>query len=187
MMPRKNNAVHFLHGTKSRVKDNAPGFVSGRPKCPKHLCAAARKEFKRCVNLLATRGTLTEGDGTLLALYAEIYSRWVATKETIGTDLMIQTQVTDNNGNLRTVTRLNPLLKVLDVCESKLVTLAAKLGITPVDRARSKQTEINPQRDVVPGSLEDTNPELFSGAPVIPFVPLAPESIDEETDVTDGQ
>jgi P27 family predicted phage terminase small subunit len=142
VMPRKNDAQHFLEGTKSRVQDT-PGFQGGRPKLPKHLCPAARSEMKRCIKLLEERGTLTPGDQSLLAVYAEIYSRWVLAKEQVGADLMVTVQVTDNNGTLRSVTRLNPLLKVVDVCEAKLVTLAAKLGLTPVDRARSKQTSIS--------------------------------------------
>jgi P27 family predicted phage terminase small subunit len=181
MMPRKNDAQHFLEGTKSRAKDT-PSFQAGRPKLPKHLSPAARSEMKRCIALLEARGTLTEGDVTVLSVYAEIFSRWVNAKRDVGDALMIKTTIIDPHGKQIVVERLNPLLKVVDVCEAKLVTLAAKLGLTPVDRARSKQTDISKNKDgVVPGSIADLYPEmLLPQKDVLPFVPLAPEGAENE-------
>jgi phage terminase small subunit len=44
-----------------------PAFVGGRPKFPKHLSPVSRAEFKRCVQLLEQRGTVTPGDGATRA------------------------------------------------------------------------------------------------------------------------
>jgi P27 family predicted phage terminase small subunit len=179
MMPRKNDAQHFLEGTKSRVKDT-PGFQAGRPKFPKHLCKAARAEMKRCIALLEARGTLTPGDVTVLSVYAEIFSRWVAAKQQLGEDLMVMTTIINPHGKEVVVQRVNPLLKITEQCEAKLITLAAKLGLTPVDRARSKQTSIVDDKDKPP-----TLDELMGGSKVLEgpalYVPTPPPtSLDEE-------
>jgi P27 family predicted phage terminase small subunit len=171
-MPRKNEKVHWLEGTKSRVKDT-PGFKAGRPKFPKHLCPAARAEFKRCVGLLEERGTITPGDVTILAVYSEVFSRWVQAKQSIGNELMVTTTILDPHGKEILVQRLNPLLRVAESCEAKLVTLASKLGLTPVDRARSKQTEIEPKDEPVPTYS-------FEPREVIQFTPTPPpDTLDE--------
>jgi P27 family predicted phage terminase small subunit len=110
------------------------------------------------------RGTVTEGDFATLAIYAEIYSRWVDAKRSIATDgLMIVTQVTDNNGNLRTVSRINPLIKVAEGCESRMLSFCRALGLTPADRDKVKQTSVNPKEEIVPGSIADLYPHLVKG------------------------
>jgi P27 family predicted phage terminase small subunit len=182
VMPRKNTAQHFLEGTKAHPPAlGAPTFQGGRPKLPKHLCPAARAEMKRCIKLLEARGTLTEGDVTVLSVYAEIFSRWVLAKQAIGVELLIKTTIVDPHGKMTVVERLNPLLKVVDACEAKLVALAAKLGLTPVDRARSKQTDNSAEKNgIVPGSIGDLYPELLTPQKdVIQFVPIAPEGADD--------
>ena len=153
--PTKSLNQHKLHGTPARTADKPSAFVGGRPKYPTHLSPIARSEFKRCVKLLEERGTLTPGDAATLAVYAEVYARWIQAKREIGDELMITTQVTDNNGTLRTVTRLHPLLKVAEVCEARLLSLAKSMGLTPVDREHSKPTQVNAGEEIIPGSLAD--------------------------------
>ena len=87
-------------------------MAADRPKFSKHLSHAGRQEFKRVVAILEERETYTAGDYAVVAVYAEVYARWVQAKKAIGDELMVTTQVTDNNGNLRSVTRLNPLSRL---------------------------------------------------------------------------
>jgi P27 family predicted phage terminase small subunit len=173
--PAKSAERNWLQGTKTQAKTPA-AFVGGRPRVPRHLGPVARKAFKRAVQLLENRRTLTPSDETTLELYAQCYARWFQATNEVGTALMIETQVTDNNGNLRTVRRINPLLKIVAETEGRLLAFAKSLGFTQTDIGRCKTTAINPENEIVPGSLADTNPELFSSelAPVLQFVPIAP-------------
>jgi phage terminase small subunit len=80
------------------------------------------------------------------------------------------------------VRRLNPLLKVAEHCEGRLLALAKSLGLTPKDRDSVKPTRPNGDEEIIPGSLADTNPELFGGVPKVTpiYTPMPPET--EESD-----
>lgn len=182
----KSFEQHLLHGTVPQSRPEKPSvFVSGRPLFPKHLSPAARQEFKRCVKLLERRGTLTPGDQAALAVYSEVYARWVLAKQAIGDDLMQETVVTDNHGVARTVRRVHPLLKVVQNCEAQLLALAKSLGLTPVDREKAKPTKPNEDEEkIVPGSCADLMPELFglppkAGRRIVPIAPPIVEEIEE--------
>lgn len=160
--PRKTEAEHRLHGTVSQAKPvTASPIVGGRPKFPKHLSIVARKEFKRVCGLLEARGVLTPGDEALIALHAEVYSRWISAKEEMGSRLMIRITVMDNNGEPHEKDVLHPLLKVAQACETRLQALAKELSLTPLARDKARITSESKDREVVPGSLAETNPELF--------------------------
>jgi len=158
---------HFMQGTTPRGKGDTPSvFKSGRPKIPAHLSKAGRTEFKRVCKILLDRGTSTEGDFATLAVYAEIYARWIQAKASIETEgLMITAAVTDNHGKLRTVSRLNPLIKVAEGCESRMLSLCKSMGLTAVDRDKVKQTSVNPKDEIVPGSIADLYPHLVERKP----------------------
>jgi phage terminase, small subunit, putative, P27 family len=133
---------HFVEGTTSKAKTAVESvYVGGRPKIPGHLSKDARSEFKRACKILLDRGTATPGDFVTLALYAEVYARWVESKKQLGSEFIITTQVTDNNGNLRTVDRPNPLIKVVETAEGRLHSLARTLGLTPGDRDKVRKTK----------------------------------------------
>lgn len=179
--PAKSTYLHKLHGTQSQAAADKPsGFVGGRPKFPKHLSPAAKKAFEHAVALLEARHTLTEGDEVMLALYATVYERWLEAKSCLVGNLMVDIPVLDSNGQVHVVKRVNPLLKVATECEARLLTIDKTLGLSPVDRERSKQTALDPKEEVVPGSIEDLNPEwLNPRADVIPFTPLPPSTEEE--------
>jgi P27 family predicted phage terminase small subunit len=159
---KKTIRQHLLQGTLPQHKPEKPSaFEGGRPKIPQHLSKVARAEFKRLVRFLESRGTVTEGEYGIAAVYSEVFARWVSCKKQIGDELMITTQVTDNNGNLRTVSRLNPLLKVAQACETRLASLSDSLGLTPKSREKVKQTAPNQKEEVVPGSMADLMPDLL--------------------------
>lgn len=181
---------HLRDGTVPQGKPDKPSaFVGGRPKAPAHLSLVARQEFKRCVDLLLKRGTVTPGDVSTLAVYAEVFARWIQAKRQIGDQLMIETEAADSHGQVRIVQRLNPLLKVVENCEGRLLALAKNLGLTPKDRESVKPTRPNGDNEIIPGSIADTNPELFGGQPKVApmpiYVPVAPES--EESDGDDEE
>jgi P27 family predicted phage terminase small subunit len=141
---------HLLSGTVPQSKNTASQFKGGRPKYPKHLSKTARVEFKRNVQLLEQRGTVTPGDFAILALQAEAYARWVIAKEQLGEEYMVETTVTNNHGEVRTVRKLNPLLKVVESAEHRLLALSKALALTPIDRDKAKLTS-----DRTPVKTED--------------------------------
>jgi P27 family predicted phage terminase small subunit len=182
--PAKAQERHWLEGSKTQAKNGPAAFVGGRPKIPKHLSPVAKKAYKRAVQLLENRRTLVPSDEVTLELYASTYALWLQAKAECAGDLMIETSVTDNNGKVRIVRKLNPVLKVLETSSAKLLALAKSLGLTQVDIGRCKLVADETENDgVVPGSIADLYPELLTPQKdVIPFVPLAPEGAEEETE-----
>ena len=163
-MPREAKTIrqHLLHGTVPQGKPDKPSlYAGGRAKIPAHLSRAARTEFKRYAKILEDRDTRTPGDFATLAHLAENSARWIFLKRQIGDEYMVTTQVTDNNGNLRTVTRLNPLLKVLAQIEARIQSLLKSLGLAPDSRDRIKPTSPDGEEKVIPGSVADLYPELL--------------------------
>lgn len=156
--PRKSQADHDLTGTKTQAHQDKPSlYRAGRPKIPNHLSRVARSEFKRIVGLLEERGTVTPGDLAIIALLAEVYSRWVAAKAQVGNDLMIETTVKDTNGEPVIVQRLNPLLKVVSDCERQIKSLTTSLGLTPLHRDKIKPAvggrSVENEAEDVPGTV----------------------------------
>jgi P27 family predicted phage terminase small subunit len=157
-MPRQPKTQHenWLKGTVSQAKPSSPShFQGGRPVFPKHLSKVAKQEFKRCVQLLEVRGTVTPADTVILAVYSEVYARWQQAKREIGDSLMLETTLLDSHGVARIVRRLNPLLKTVETCESKMISLAKSLGLTPVDREKAKPTQPHEAADgPLPGTVD---------------------------------
>jgi P27 family predicted phage terminase small subunit len=183
--PAKSPERHWLDNTVSQAKNGTAAFVGGRPKVPRHLSPIARRAFKRAVKLLEDRGTLVESNETALELYAETYARWLRVKTEVGDAMMIDVSVTDNNGKVRVVRKLHPGLKLLAETESRLLALAKSLGLTQVDLGRCKRVADATEKDgVVPGSIGDLYPELLTPKKdVLPFVPIAPETEEEDENV----
>ena len=160
--PRKSAEERALSGLPSHSPAlTASQIAPGRPKFPKHLSVEARGEFKRICKLLAERNVLTDGDVCLIGLYSECYARWVQCKTEIGSELMVVHEFLDANGMCHSARRLNPLLKVLQTAEARLQALAKELSLSPLQRDKAKPTSGVNKRDVVPGSLAESNPEMF--------------------------
>lgn len=164
----KSTAEHWLSGTASeagRVRNDrkivASQYQSGRPKFPKHLSKIARHEYKRVCKFLADRRTLSEADFYTISVLAEVYARWIAAKDELGTNFIVTTTVTDKTGKSVIVTRENPLCKIVSDCESKILSLSKALGLTPADRDRVKQLQSDASEEIIPGSIQDLHPEWF--------------------------
>ena len=147
-------------GRESRAK-TAPEFQGGRPKCPRHLSAAARAEWRRCVRLMENRKTVTEGDFALLAVYAEVFARWVAAKTEMGDQLIVEETVLTSNGAPIVKRKTNPLLKIVENCEREIKSIAEKLGLTPITRARVNPTTGSVDAPPAPGTAGALYPHLF--------------------------
>jgi P27 family predicted phage terminase small subunit len=183
--PAKSNELHRLHGTKPQSRAATESvFVGGRPKFPGHLSKVARAEAKRVVKLLEDRRTVTPGDIALISLYAEVYSRWVATKAAIGDELMVEIKIKDSNGAIHSTQRLNPLLKVAQADEAKLIQLTTQMGLTPAARDRVRPTKAQRNNlEVIAGSVADLMPGLLEPRGIAdnhPEVVAPPDRIEED-------
>jgi len=145
--------VHALRGTKSEVgrirqdRLKSPTVPTSRPKPPKHLSPEAVLEFKRVSKILAERRTETTGDFSILGVYAEVYSRWVSAKRTLADQgLEIECTLLDSNGQAHVNRKLNPMLKVVESCETKLLSLLKSLGLTPNSRETVKPAREKPRK-----------------------------------------
>ncbi len=168
--PAKPIELHQLCGTTPQNKVPTTSVYSGgRPRIPTHLSPVARTEFKRACKILLDRGTATEGDFVTLAVYSEVYARWREAKAEVIGKLMIETTIKDSNGVMKVVTRLNPLIKVAEAAESRLLALASKLGLTPSDRDRVKPTKTKRELEVIPGSMAHLMPELLAEDVQVPI------------------
>ena len=77
----------------------------------KHLGATARYIYNKIGRMLVANGVLTEADGTILALYAQVWSLWAKASEERDTKGIVQ-------------------------CGLLLEKYGSRLGLSPVDRAR---------------------------------------------------
>ena len=167
--PRKTEAEHRLHGTVSQAKPvQASPIIGGRPRFRRDASPRARREFKRIVKLLEDRGTVTPADQDLIALYADVFDRYLACKEEIGSRLMVEVTVCDSNGEAHKKSVVHPLLKVLQSCESRMAQLIRELSLTPLARDKARVTSESKDRDIVPGSLAETHPELMGKVLTMP-------------------
>lgn len=87
--------------------------------------------------MLLQRGSLTEGDATALALYAETFARWCAAKqEIVQRGLTIENTVLDKTGAAVISRKVNPALRIAENCERSLRSFLRELGLTPQSRER---------------------------------------------------
>lgn len=96
--------------------------------CPEHLDEPARAEWGRVLAVLQPLGVVTSLDRALLAVYCASWSRWVACEQGIDAGGLV---VEGHRG----VMSPNPLLRVGRDARDATLKAAAKLGLTPVDRA----------------------------------------------------
>lgn len=109
------------------------------PHCPKHLDKWAKAEWKRMAPILLRLGVLTEADGTALAAYCQLYSRWVQLENRI-----------QNVGDFMLEDKQHPLIVASRQTLQLLRSFCTEFGMTPSARGRM----------VAPGEKEDDD---FSG------------------------
>jgi P27 family predicted phage terminase small subunit len=136
---------HALQGTERRV--TVPNVINlavqgGRPKCPRHLSKAARKEWMAIVKLLESRSVLDPGAGNTLELWATTKARWLEAKQDLETrGLMLQVQKATSKGELYMTEAENPMLAISEKCEAQLIQLTKALGIEPASREKVKKVK----------------------------------------------
>jgi P27 family predicted phage terminase small subunit len=114
---------------KRALNKDEPKF-GGTAKCPPHLDAEAKKEWKRVSKELEAVGLLTTVDRAALAAYCAAWSRWVAAEENIqkfGTVIKAP-----KSGH----PMQNPYLTIANTALDHLRKFASEFGMTPSSRSR---------------------------------------------------
>ena len=105
------------------------GALAALPRCPAHLDAVARREWRRLASVLHSLGVLTVVDRTALAVYCQCYSRWVEAEEKLAaTPMLLKTP----SGYVQQ----SPWLSVANKQIELMGRYMGELGLTPVARAR---------------------------------------------------
>jgi P27 family predicted phage terminase small subunit len=147
--PRKPTVLKVLEGNpgKRPLPKNEPKPEPLAPKCPAHLDKAAKREWKRVVDLLEPLGLVNKLNMAALAAYCQVYSRWVEAEGMIRKHGML---VKTPNG----YPQLSPFMTVANRCLDQMKSYMVEFGMTPASMSR---ISINP------GEAKDDMESLLSG------------------------
>jgi len=129
--PRKPTVLKLLEGNPGRrpLPKNEPKPAPVMPKCPTHLNAAAKREWKRVSIDLEPLGLLTKIDMAALAAYCMAYSRWVEAENMIRKHGML---VKSPNG----YPMQSPYLAIANKAVEQMKSFLTEFGMTPAARSR---------------------------------------------------
>lgn len=151
--PRKSLDEHKLASTQPKYAEE-PALVAGRPKFPKNISGEARKKFKALCAMLQERRHLTNADGELLALYCHAYDRNQKALTKLAEEGEVRVYVRlDSNGQPHDQEKKNLWLDVAQNAEKTMLACLDRLGLTPLNRAKVKETTPNRKKELVPGSM----------------------------------
>jgi len=138
--PAKPLAVHELQNTKSEAA-LTPDVAPSRPRYPKGLTGEGRKIWKALAGVLERRRTLTEGEAELLRIYAHLFVRHSKAMERLAEEGEICTYYRLNNhGESVPSVKPNLWLAVAQDAEKSMTGILDRLGLSPLNRAKVKQT-----------------------------------------------
>lgn len=126
----KPTALKLLEGNpgKRALPRDEPRPAAGLPTCPTHLCAKARREWRRIGQELAAVGMITRVDRAALAAYCAAYARWADAE----TKAQEQGILVKTNGQVMT----NPYIRVAESAMKLMRQFLVEFGLTPSSRSR---------------------------------------------------
>jgi P27 family predicted phage terminase small subunit len=127
----KPTALKKLAGNpgKRPLNDREPQARLAIPKCPAHLDAIAKKEWKRISKLLLGMKVLTEADYIALGNLCQAYSTQIQAQNKLSqTGLLFKTR----SGYVQQ----SPLFTIVATQQSIVNKLLAEFGLTPSSRSR---------------------------------------------------
>lgn len=114
---------------KGRRREDEPVPPDALPRCPAHLSAVARKEWRRLVKPLHDMGVLSTTDRAALAAYCQAWARWVEAEEQLQkTPVLLKTP----SGYVQQSPWLSVANKQLEIMGRYM----GELGLTPASRSR---------------------------------------------------
>jgi P27 family predicted phage terminase small subunit len=141
-------SIKLLKGTRrDRLPTAEPRPRSARPKCPGHLDAVAKAEWKRRVEEFDESRVLTKNDSALLALYCQAFSRYRKAQDDIEEyGLLIET----DQGSWKA----NPAVQIQATAEAFMSRVLIEFGGSPSARTRVKAAEADGPRDALSEFLQ---------------------------------
>ena len=127
--------LKVVRGTlrKGRANAHEPALPVEIPRCPAHLGAEAKREWKRVSRELAGYGLLTRIDRAALALYCEAWGRWVEAEEALRKyGVMIKAP----SG----FPMQSPYLAIANKAMEQIRALLTEFGMSPSSRTRVHAT-----------------------------------------------
>ena len=126
-----------------------PQYAAELPSAPRHLSAAAQREWRRVGKYLVAAGVMTAVDRAVLALYCQAYARWVEAEK----QLAKPEALTDTTPNGMTV--MSAWLTIANKAMDQVKRYGAELGLTPASRTRIHVEQTEARKSLVE--------ELFEG------------------------
>lgn len=147
--------VHLLKGNPSKLPaDKLRDQLQPEtevPKCPPHLSAEAKREWKRITVELERYGLVSQMDRSALAVYCQAYGRWVNAEKRIkalGEDGLVDE--TPNGYK-----QIGVWLQISNRAVEQMHRFLAEFGMTPSSRSRvtpSPQQDLFGDDEQQPGS-----------------------------------
>jgi len=133
--PPVSAAVKRLSGNpgKRAIRDDA-AFESRVPRCPAHLTAEARREWRRVVRELAEAGLLTTVDRAALACYCQAWADWVDAQAHIDEGGRVCTSETGYQYQ-------SPWVSIAKNAMEQMRRFMTEFGMTPSSRSRVHPAE----------------------------------------------
>jgi len=125
----KPTALKELEGSRIRRKGDEPK-PSGVPKCPAHLSADAKKEWRRISRELLGLGLLTAIDRAALAGYCAAWARWIEAE----TNIQKFGSVIKSPKSGYPIQ--NPFVGVANTAMTQMRSFLIEFGMTPASRSR---------------------------------------------------
>lgn len=135
--PIPSKIINIMGGrqhTHRPPRDQEPKPPEKVPRCPKHLDAMAKKEWRRAVKLLGEVGLLAELDMATLAGYCQAYSEWARATMEVSTPGKPGPVYIDKQG----IPHMNPWIRVAKESFEKMMKCAVLIGMSPSSRASLK-------------------------------------------------
>lgn len=126
-----------------------PAAPTRTPRVPSFLNEHAKKEWRRMVKLLVRLRLYTDVDRAALAMYCQVYGRWVAAEleleKKIGRAGSVEAALVavSEKGN----PYQDPLLSVANAAWEQIRKMLAEFGLTPAARQRLANVEPLPDQD----------------------------------------
>ena len=134
---------------------------AGRPAEPTHLSAEELAIWNTTADALEQRGTLTPGDGSVLALFAQLTVEHRAERRHLNEEGRIHLgQKIDKNGHAIVLHIINPRCQVVRELERQLLAVMKELGLTPKQRANVKGAIGRPKLSPTDVALRSLNKML---------------------------
>jgi len=110
-------------------REPEPPVPDRAPYSPRFLSEEAKKEWRRIVGMLMELGLYTELDYAALAMYCQVFGRWVQAERALAFQELV---LTGSEGGMYQ----NPMLHVANKSWEQMRKILAEFGLTPSSRSR---------------------------------------------------